>query len=316
MLEEHAELARISKKLVTLHREVPVELPLDALARTPIEPAKLFPFLKAMEFFTITKRLAGLLEVDPEAWPADPELAAKPAEPVGFDNAARAEARAARQAAAGLDTSPAVLHAQLLHEQMKALPLDHSAYEIIRDAEHLTRWIEEIRLTGIVATDTETTGLDNQVADLVGISFSTAPGNGAYLPLGHTEGNGDIFGGGHAEGQMDLREALELLKPDLRRPLDPEDLPQRQIRPRRARPLRHRGQFDRRQPAAQLLARRPAVQHHGRALASTGSATRASRSRSCSAPARRRRPSPRCRSPTPRNTPPRTPTSPSGSGSC
>ena len=37
----------------------------------------------------------------------------------------------------------------------------------------------------LVATDTETTGLDNQTADLVGISLSVAPGNGAYMPLGH-----------------------------------------------------------------------------------------------------------------------------------
>ena len=48
-----------------------------------------------------------------------------------------------------------------------------------RDAAHLQRWIDAIYATGIVATDTETTGLDNQVADLVGLSFSTAPGNGA-----------------------------------------------------------------------------------------------------------------------------------------
>src|SRR5690606_17556118 len=53
-LETNAELARISKKLVTLSREVPVELPLDALAREPIEPGKLFPFLRAMEFTTIS----------------------------------------------------------------------------------------------------------------------------------------------------------------------------------------------------------------------------------------------------------------------
>ncbi|MBK8084997.1 MAG: DNA polymerase I [Devosia sp.] len=212
-LETNAELARVSKRLVTLSREVPVALPLEALARQPLEPAKLFPFLKAMEFTTITKRLAGVLEADPEAWPADPELAVKPAAPVGFDNEARAAARAARQAAEGTAGDAAVLHAKAEHEKIKALPLDHAAYEIIRDAAHLARWIEAIRATGIVATDTETTGLDNQVADLVGLSFSTAPGNGAYLPLGHTTGEGDIFGGGRAEGQMEIAAALELLKP-------------------------------------------------------------------------------------------------------
>ncbi len=212
-LEQNAELARISRQLVTLSRDVPVELPLEALARQPLEPGKLFPFLKAMEFTTITKRLAGVLEADPEAWPADPELAVKPAAPVGFDNEARAAARAARQAAEGTAGDAAVLHAKAVHEAIKAIPLDHGTYEIIRDAAHLGRWIEAIRAAGIVATDTETTGLDNQVADLVGLSFSTAPGNGAYLPLAHTVGEGDIFGGGRAEGQMDTAEALALLRP-------------------------------------------------------------------------------------------------------
>ncbi|HEY9011195.1 MAG TPA: DNA polymerase I [Devosia sp.] len=213
MLEENAELARISKKLVTLSREVPVPLPLDALARQPFDPKTIFPFLKAMEFFAIAKRLGGLLDADVEQFEPDPELAAKPVAPVGFDNAARAEARAARTEAEGRTGAAPVLHAAHMHEQMKALPVDHSKYEIIRDAAHLQRWIDDIYLAGRVATDTETTGLDNQTADLVGISFSTAPGNGAYLPLGHTVGEGDIFGGGRAEGQMDMREALEMVKP-------------------------------------------------------------------------------------------------------
>ena len=212
-LEENAEAVRISKQLVTLSREVPVELDLGALARQPFDPKQLFPFLKAMEFTTITKRLATLLEADPDAFAPDPEYAAKPAAPVGFDNAARAEARAARTEAAGRAEAAPVLHAARMHEKVKAIPLDHARYEIIRDATHLQRWVDAIEMAGVVATDTETTGLDNQVADLVGISFSIAPGTGAYLPLGHTAGEGDIFGGGRAEGQMDMREALDLVRP-------------------------------------------------------------------------------------------------------
>jgi len=213
MLEENAELARISRRLVTLEQNVPLALPLDALARVPVEPGTLFPFLKAMEFFTIAKRLGGLLDADPTAWEPDPALAAKPTAAVGFDNAARAEARAARQAAAGRGEAAAVAHAAEVHATIRAIPLKHEAYETIRDAAGLSLWIEQIYARGHVAVDTETTGLDNQTADLVGISLSTEPGNGAYLPLGHTTGQNDIFGGGRAEGQMEMRAALELLKP-------------------------------------------------------------------------------------------------------
>src|SRR5690606_11119824 len=161
----------------------------------------------------IAKRLGTLLDADVDQFEPDPELAAKPVAPVGFDNAARAEARAARTEAEGRAGAAPVLHAAHMHEQMKALPVDHAAYEIIRDAAALNRWIDQIYSTGIVATDTETTGLDNQTADLVGISLSTAPGNGAYLPLGHTDGAGDLLGGGRAEGQMELELALSMLRP-------------------------------------------------------------------------------------------------------
>ncbi|MFP9135948.1 DNA polymerase I [Devosia sp. XGJD_8] len=209
----NAELARISKRLVTLEQKVPVALDLDALARQPIEPGKLFPFLKAMEFATITKRLAGLIGADPDAWEPDPELAVKQASPIGFNNEARAEARAARAEAAGKAEAPLVLHAAAEHERIKSIPWTPEAYEIIRDAAGLQRWIDAIYRTGHVATDTETTGLDNQTADLVGISFSIRPGTGAYLPLGHASGEGDMFGTGKAEGQMDIRLALDMLRP-------------------------------------------------------------------------------------------------------
>ena len=209
----NAELARISKRLVTLAQDVPVELDLGALVRQPIEPGKLFPFLKAMEFLTITKRLAGLIGADPDAWEADPAIAAVPASPVGFNNEARAEARAARQEAEGRAGSPVVLHAAAMHEATKAIPWNRDAYEIIRDAAQLQRWIDDAYREGLVAVDAESTGLDNQTADLVGLSFATRPGNGAYLPLGHTTGEGDIFGGGRAEGQMDTRQALDMLRP-------------------------------------------------------------------------------------------------------
>ena len=213
-LRANAELARISKQLVTLAQDVPVELELSALQRQPVEPGKLFPFLKAMEFATITKRLAGLIGADPDAWEPDPALAAQPASPVGFDNAARAEARAARQQAQGRDTLPVVVHAREQHEKVRAIPWTPDRYEVLEDAESLGRWIGMIYRSGVVATDTETTGLDNQTADLVGISFSVGPGTGAYLPLGHHADDGDIFGGGgKAEGQMELREALDLLRP-------------------------------------------------------------------------------------------------------
>ena len=170
----------------------------------------LFPFLKALEFFAIVKRIGGLLGVDTEKFSADPALAAKPAEPVGFDNEQRAIARAERQAAGGRENDAPVLHAADVHARMKATPIDASAYETITDATALNRWIAAIYDAGAVAVDTETTGLDNQAADLVGISLSVGPGTGAYIPLGHGSAD-DLLGGGKVDGQMPIREAIDAL---------------------------------------------------------------------------------------------------------
>ena len=93
---------------------------------------------------------------------------------------------------------------------MKATPIDASAYETITDATALNRWIAAIYDAGAVAVDTETTGLDNQAADLVGISLSVGPGTGAYIPLGHGSAD-DLLGGGKVDGQMPIREAIDAL---------------------------------------------------------------------------------------------------------
>ncbi len=210
-LETNRELAIISKKLVTLSKQVPVPLPLDALLREPLDPKLLFPFLKAMEFFAIAKRLGPILDADPEQFEADPELAAKPATPIGFNNEAKEVARAARLSAEGRAENAAVLFATERLERVKAIPINRDAYETISDVATLEAWIREIEAQGYVTIDAESTGLDNQTADLVGISLALAPGRAAYLPLGHTSGNG-MFGE-KVDGQIDLREALALLKP-------------------------------------------------------------------------------------------------------
>jgi DNA polymerase-1 len=58
-------------------------------------------------------------------------------------------------------------------------------YEAILTADQLDAWLDKIVAAELVSLDTETTSLDPMQARLVGISFSVAPGAGAYLPLGH-----------------------------------------------------------------------------------------------------------------------------------
>mgnify|MGYP003665457044 FL=1 len=76
--------------------------------------------------------------------------------------------------------------------------------------------LPEVAVT-YVAVDTETTGLDDMRAELVGISLATDPGVACYIPLNHkaSEGDGLFASDALAEGQMSEAEALSLLTPVL-----------------------------------------------------------------------------------------------------
>src|SRR5882757_4752956 len=64
-LLENAEKARISRQLVLLDDKVELDVPLDELAVHEPDPRKLIAFLKAMEFSTLTRRVAEYSKIDP-----------------------------------------------------------------------------------------------------------------------------------------------------------------------------------------------------------------------------------------------------------
>jgi DNA polymerase I len=78
-------------------------------------------------------------------------------------------------------------------------------YETILDEAALDRWVAILEAAPIACFDTETTSLDPMVAELVGISFSAAPGEAAYLPLTHR------YGG--VAPQLPTATVLERLRP-------------------------------------------------------------------------------------------------------
>ena len=62
-------------------------------------------------------------------------------------------------------------------------------YTVVQSTEQLISMIAAIEETGAFTFDTETTSLDPMRAQLVGLSFATAPGRAWYVPVGHREGN-------------------------------------------------------------------------------------------------------------------------------
>src|SRR5712671_452455 len=73
-LIENAEKARISRQLVLLDDKVTLDVPLDELAVHEPDARKLIAFLKAMEFSTLTRRVAEYSQVDPTDVEADTDL--------------------------------------------------------------------------------------------------------------------------------------------------------------------------------------------------------------------------------------------------
>ena len=223
---ESVKLIRVSKQLVTLVRDVKTETPLDDLALPAIDAKRLIAFLKALEFTTITRRVGEICSVDANEIEANPAFVG-PGGWRGRNGEGVAPTPAPERtpepnkapAAPNGDLTPQALAAARLAE-MRALPIDHSAYETISNQDQLLGWIALAEAAGVVAFDTETSSLDPIQADLVGISLAVAPGQACYIPLGHRDpGAGDLFGGGDAlPGQLKEADALALLKPLLEAP--------------------------------------------------------------------------------------------------
>ncbi len=203
-LIEFAEQARISRRLVELDRAVPVKIPLGALAVEDPKPADLIGFLKAMEFTTLTRRIASALDVeDTNAIEAKGPISAGPS---GAARSAPAMAKGGEEAAPG-----AVMHREALEAA-----IDPSAYTIVTDKDELEAWIARAFDAGEVTVDTETTSLDAMRARLVGVALALGPGEACYVPLTH--GMGEELALEAVPDQIALEDALALLKPLLEAP--------------------------------------------------------------------------------------------------
>ncbi|RFC63135.1 DNA polymerase I [Fulvimarina endophytica] len=216
-LIEFADQARLSKRLVTLDENTPIDIPLEDLFINEPDGEKLVSFLKAMEFTTLTRRVAATLdtdasevksaELDIEGAPRGPDL-----DPFEGDGVSGETVFAA---------TPQRLAATRAEEGQSA-EIDRSSYVTIRDAETLKTWMGRVREKGLMAFDTETSELSAMKGELVGVSFAIEPGEAAYLPLGHVSPDADLLSDPGAlealGGQMKLGEALDILKPVLEDP--------------------------------------------------------------------------------------------------
>ena len=182
-LIENADQIRTSRDLVTLKTDMEMDCDFDDFQVQAPDPEVVLKFLAEMEFRTMSARIANKLGV------SAPEISSD-----RMNNE---------------DQIP----------EVETISINTEKYELIDNVNDLNRWVTKIYQRGYVAVDTETTGLNDMIVDLVGICLSVEIGEACYIPVGHTNGEDDLFGGASlCNGQINLDEALEILRPVLQDP--------------------------------------------------------------------------------------------------
>lgn len=107
---------------------------------------------------------------------------------------------------AQMPAAEAAARVESLHETAAgATEFDRSGYRAITDKAEFAQYLEQLAGSEWVAFDTETTSLNYMEAELVGLSFATAPQQAVYIPVGHN------YPG--APEQLDRAWVLAQLKP-------------------------------------------------------------------------------------------------------
>ena len=182
-LIDNADQIRTSRDLVTLKTDMEMDCDFDDFQVQAPNPEVVLKFLAEMEFRTMSARIANKLGV------SAPEISSD-----------------------RINNEDQITEAE-------PISINTEKYELIDNVNDLNRWVTKIYQRGYVAVDTETTGLNDMIVDLVGICLSVEIGEACYIPVGHTNGEDDLFGGASlCNGQINLDEALEILRPILQDP--------------------------------------------------------------------------------------------------
>ncbi len=148
-LIKNKEKALISKRLVTLKHDAPVDRDLSEFNLKEMDKNKLYDFLREMEF---NRLLSSVISAYGE-----PNL------------------------------NKTAYEKKDIIEKIE--PINNKNYTLIKDVSEIDEWIKEAEEFGEIAVDTETDSLDPLQANLVGISLSTKIGKACYIPLGHNSKN-------------------------------------------------------------------------------------------------------------------------------
>ena len=141
---ENKEKALISKRLVTLKKDVPIKDKIQDFELKEINKDRLYDFLREMEFNRLLSQVISFYgEVKTSKTKFNENHNSK-IEKEYFKN-----------------------------------------YKLIKTIDEIDYWIKKAEEKGEIAIDTETSSLDPQTADLIGISLCLEAGEACYIPIGH-----------------------------------------------------------------------------------------------------------------------------------
>ncbi len=168
-LLSQADAARLSKELVTIQLDVPVEFDLAQLTTGEPDREAVIRLLSELEFFSLARRVGA----PPAAAPADIEILTVETVEITVTGDSGAAAPVAADWLA-LDSAPAC------------------DCVVVDDPVELPALVARLRAAPLIALDTETSSLEPHDAELVGLSLAASAGEVWYLPLGHRPRGGEL----------------------------------------------------------------------------------------------------------------------------
>ncbi len=184
-----ADNARLSRELVTIKRDVPVELDVGDLTLKEPDREAAIRILTELEFFSLARKLAGQ---GGDAGSGNITLSPREARVEGAENGDEANGGASAPSVAVLpqgenggggsgDTASGFTAGDWLAiDEGPTLEV-----EIVDDPARIPALVERLRAAPLVALGAEATSARPQHADLVGLALSATPSEVWYLPFGH-----------------------------------------------------------------------------------------------------------------------------------
>ena len=193
-LEEHRDMAYLSYQLATIKLDVPLNIEIESLHPGAADVPALIELYAELEFRSWRDELLR----QQQATAAKALVTAPAADLFALTPSANASAAVAVETVVAVETPRAIPASSL------------GDYQLVLEQAQFDAWLEKLKTAELIAFDTETTGLDAQQAQLVGLSFAVKAGEAAYIPVAHS-----YMG---VPAQLDRDQVLSALKPILEDP--------------------------------------------------------------------------------------------------